>query len=48
MGKFELGRTVMTKGVARRMEEHPDFRSFVNDSIERYSNCDWGETCDED
>ncbi len=30
------------------MEEHPDFRSFVNDSIERYSNCDWGDTCDED
>mgnify|MGYP007025215390 CR=1 FL=1 len=37
MSKFELGRTVVTKGVSRRMEEHPDFRSFVNNSINRYS-----------
>lgn len=48
MGKFQLGRTVVTKGVSRRMEEHPDFRLFVNDSLERYSKCDWGDTCSED
>lgn len=48
MGKFELGKTVVTKGVARKMEEHPDFRLFVNDSLNRYSECDWGDTCGED
>lgn len=48
MGKFELGRTVVTKGVSQRMEEHPDFRLFVNDSLERYSKCDWGDTCSDD
>ena len=48
MSKFELGRTVVTKGVSRRMEEHPDFRSFVNNSINRYSKCDWGDTRNED
>lgn len=48
MGKFELGKTVVTKGVSRRMEDHPDFRLFVNASLERYSKCDWGDTCSED
>lgn len=48
MGKFELGKTVVTKGISRKMEENPDFRLFVNDSLNRYSKCDWGDTCGED
>lgn len=45
--KFELGFLVMTREVALR-RENKDFDKFVNDSIARYAQCDWGDTCDED
>lgn len=46
--KFELGKTVATTGVHCKMQEDKGFDSFVKRSLERYSNCDWGDTCEED
>ena len=45
--KFELGLLVMTREVTLR-RENKDFDKFVNDSVARYTQCDWGDTCDED
>ena len=43
MSKFQLGQTVMTRGVADALAENPDFAGFVIESLERYKACDWGE-----
>lgn len=45
--KFELGFLVMTRAVALR-RENKDFDKFVINSIARYVQCDWGDTCDVD
>lgn len=46
--KFELGRLVLTIGVDTKMKEDSLFRDFVQFSLDRYGQCDWGDTCDED
>lgn len=46
--KFELGRLVLTIGVDTKMKEDSSFRTFVQFSLDRYGQCDWGDTCDED
>lgn len=46
--KFNLGQVVMTRGIADVMESNEVFRTEVNQAFERYTNCDWGDTCDED
>ena len=46
--RFSLGQLVATRGVARLMDETPDFRAFVNRSLSRYQDCDWGEMPDDD
>lgn len=46
--KFELGKTVVTKGVDELMNGDPGFKRFVMTCLGRYVNCDWGDTCDED
>ena len=43
MSKFQLGQTVMTRGVADALAENPDFAGFVIECLERYKACDWGE-----
>ena len=48
MNKFSLGRVVMTAGVHQKCEEDMNFQAFVNDSVQRYIHCDWGELCAED
>lgn len=45
---FELGQLVATAGVADKMEEDSDFKSFVEQSVRRYIHCDWGDTDRED
>ena len=46
--KFELGKMYMTAGVAAKVKESAEFARFVNDSINRYTSCDWGDTCQSD
>ncbi len=46
--RFSLGQTVMTRGIADRIEEEPGFGAFVYASMGRYTNCDWGDTCEAD
>ena len=46
--KFELGQLVMTRGIADTMEEIPHFRDDVSKAFEKYQNCDWGITCEDD
>lgn len=48
MSKFYLGQVVCTCSVAKRTTTDDDFREFVMNSLKRYSDCDWGDTCDED
>lgn len=46
--KFELGQLVMTRGIADAMESREVFKAEVNQAFEKYVNCDWGDTCEED
>lgn len=45
--KFNLGFITLTREVALR-KENKKFYDFLNNSLIRYSQCDWGDTCDED
>ena len=45
---FSLGDPVATRGVDNLMNQNPSFRNFVQISIRRYFNCDWGDLCDDD
>ncbi len=47
MAKFELDRIVVTRGIELARSDL-SFAEFVNRSIERYKNCDWGDTCEDD
>ena len=48
MSNFKLGRLVATLGVSVKMESDTDFKKFVLESVEKYTSCDWGNTCYED
>lgn len=48
MKKFELGQLVATRAVADRMQTDEKFTRFVQISLGRYINCDWGSMTDED
>lgn len=48
MGKFSLGKLVMTKAVHDKMNNDIDFAIGMLDSMERYRSCDWGDLCSED
>ncbi len=48
MGKFSLGKLVMTKAVHERMILNSDFAAGVLSSLQRYINGDWGDLCDSD
>ena len=43
MKKFKLGEMLMTCGIADEERSDRDFAMFVNKSIERHGNCDWGD-----
>lgn len=47
MAKFELGRIVVTRGIELARSDS-SFAEFINSSIERYKNCDWGDICEND
>jgi hypothetical protein len=46
--KFNLGQVVMTRGIADTMESNEVFRTEVDKAFEKYTNCDWGDTCEDD
>lgn len=48
MKKFELGQLVATKAVAELMQEDSKFKVFVQVSLGKYINCDWGSMDKED
>ena len=48
MGKFVLGKLVMTKAIHDKMNTDVDFAIGMLESFERYKRCDWGELCEED
>lgn len=46
--KFELGQVVVTAGVDIMMKNDMSFQKFVQMSLGKYTQCDWGDTCAED
>ena len=48
MGKFSLGKLVMTRAVHDKMNSDIEFAIGVLGSFERYKRCDWGDLCSED
>lgn len=45
--KFQLGQTVMTRGISEAAKE-PQFSVEVFNAFNKYMNCDWGDTCEGD
>lgn len=46
--RFKLGSIVMTKGIANLMGEDRHFANFVNESLGRHVQGDWGDLPEED
>ena len=46
--KFEIGKAVVTAGVAELMEEDLFFKTFIAFSLERHRRGLWGDICEED
>lgn len=46
--KFNLGQTVMTRGVADKIARDEEFAKFVVNSMGRYKKGDWGDLCEDD
>lgn len=45
---FNLGKTVVTRGIADAMEINKKFSHQVKEALGKYVKCDWGDTCKED
>lgn len=43
-----MGRLVATRGIVDLIDENRGFSVFVSQSMARYVQCDWGDTCVED
>ena len=48
MNKFPLGQMVLTRGVYDWMVHNGEFAHFVNNSIKRHADGDWGNLTPED
>ena len=48
MSKFAMGKLVVTAGIDEQMKNDSSFRGFVQMSIGRFSNGDWGNMDSED
>lgn len=46
--KFSLGKVVQTRGIANECEQNESFYKEINNAINLFINCDWGELCKED
>ena len=45
---FNKGHVVVTRGINERISNDERFARFIENSLEKYSACDWGDTCKED
>lgn len=48
MGKFSLGKLVVTRAIHDRMNSDIDFAIGVLESMEKYCCGDWGDLCESD
>ena len=48
MPRFDIGKFVMTKGVASEIDNNPNYKMELLDCLTRYLNCEWGNLCDTD
>lgn len=48
LSNFSLGQLVCTNGVNKKIEQDNEFKKFVEESLARYTNSDWGDACNED
>lgn len=46
--KFKLGQVVTTRTIRADIDEDVQFRKEVFESFARYTNCDWGDTHEDD
>ena len=46
--KFSLGKIFSSAGVHEMMIRDPSFMQFVNSSLARHAEGDWGDLCEED
>ena len=47
MRNTKLGQTVMTRGIANRIEKDSKFAKFISESFTKYVNANWGPRQDE-
>ena len=43
-----LGQLVCTVNIAATIEKDSEFQKEINNSLEKYTKGDWGDTCEED
>lgn len=48
VNKFSLGQIYSSAGVHEVMMQDPSFMQFVNRSLARHAEGDWGDLCEED
>ena len=48
MPRFDIGRFVMTKGIANEIDNKPSYQNEILDCLTKYLSGDWGTLCDED
>lgn len=48
MYKFNIGLLVQTREIAEEIENNEDFKKEIIEAYNKYINCNWGETHEED
>lgn len=48
MPRFNLGRLVMSHGIANEIKNNPIYKEEILDCLTKYLSGDWGSLCDED
>ena len=45
LSNFSLGQLVCTNRINDKIEQDNEFKTFVEESLARYTSSDWGDTC---
>ena len=48
MPRFDIGRFVMTKGIANEIDNNPSYQNEILDCLTKYLSGHWGSLCDDD